>query len=83
MFSFHATKVFNTIEGGAVAYKDENLSKILYDIKNFGITGPESVEYVGGNAKMNEFQAQSEPYCQAWSQQDLYQVQLMPSWLAE
>ena len=58
MFSFHATKVFNTIEGGAVTYKDgELLSKILYDIKNFGITGPESVEYVGGNAKMNEFQA--------------------------
>lgn len=57
MFSFHATKVFNTIEGGAVTYKDVKLSKILYDIKNFGITGPESVEYVGGNAKMNEFQA--------------------------
>lgn len=57
MFSFHATKVFNTIEGGAVTYNDDNLSKILYDIKNFGITGPESVEYVGGNAKMNEFQA--------------------------
>lgn len=57
MFSFHATKVFNTIEGGAVAFKDDKLSKILYDIKNFGITGPESVEYVGGNAKMNEFQA--------------------------
>jgi len=57
MFSFHATKVFNTIEGGAITYKDEKLSKILYDIKNFGITGPESVEYVGGNAKMNEFQA--------------------------
>lgn len=57
MFSFHATKVFNTIEGGAVTYKDDHLSKILYDLKNFGITGPESVEYVGGNAKMNEFQA--------------------------
>jgi len=57
MFSFHATKVFNTIEGGAVTYKDENLYKVLYDIKNFGITGSESVEYVGGNAKMNEFQA--------------------------
>ncbi|MGL4873187.1 MAG: DegT/DnrJ/EryC1/StrS family aminotransferase, partial [Clostridium sp.] len=57
MFSFHATKVFNTIEGGAVIYKDERLNKVLYDIKNFGITGPESVEYVGGNAKMNEFQA--------------------------
>lgn len=57
MFSFHATKVFNTIEGGAVTYKDEKLTKILKDLKNFGITGPESVEYVGGNAKMNEFQA--------------------------
>lgn len=57
MFSFHATKVFHTIEGGAVTYKDTSLSKMLDDRKNFGITGPESVEYVGGNAKMNEFQA--------------------------
>lgn len=57
MFSFHATKVFNTIEGGAITFKDDKLSKILNDLKNFGITGPESVEYVGGNAKMNEFQA--------------------------
>ena len=57
MFSFHATKVFNTIEGGAVTYKDFTLKKRLNDLKNFGITGPESVEYVGGNAKMNEFQA--------------------------
>ncbi|MDS0526528.1 DegT/DnrJ/EryC1/StrS family aminotransferase [Clostridium sp. SHJSY1] len=57
MFSFHATKVFNTIEGGAITYKNDELAKVLYDIKNFGITGPESVEYIGGNAKMNEFQA--------------------------
>lgn len=57
MFSFHATKVFNTIEGGAVTFRDFALRKTLNDIKNFGITGPESVEYVGGNAKMNEFQA--------------------------
>ena len=57
MFSFHATKVFHTIEGGAVTYKDGSLSKKLNDLKNFGITGPESVGYVGGNAKMNEFQA--------------------------
>lgn len=56
-FSFHATKVFHTIEGGAVAYKDENLSLKLDALKNFGITDPESVEYMGGNAKMNEFQA--------------------------
>ncbi|WP_316569209.1 DegT/DnrJ/EryC1/StrS family aminotransferase [Neobacillus sp. YIM B06451] len=57
MFSFHATKVFNTIEGGAITFKNPALRKTLDDIKNFGITGPESVEYVGGNAKMNEFQA--------------------------
>ena len=55
MFSFHATKVFNTIEGGAVCFKDEALYPLLNQWKNFGITGPEDVEYVGGNAKMNEF----------------------------
>lgn len=57
MFSFHATKVFNTIEGGAVSFGDNALRKKLSDLKNFGITGPESVEFIGGNAKMNEFQA--------------------------
>ena len=57
MFSFHATKVFHTIEGGAITYKDSSIKKTLNNLKNFGITGPESVEYVGGNAKMNEFQA--------------------------
>jgi dTDP-4-amino-4,6-dideoxygalactose transaminase len=57
MFSFHATKVFNTIEGGALAYKDPNLQRVIMGLKNFGITGLESIEYVGGNAKMNEFQA--------------------------
>lgn len=55
MFSFHATKVFNTIEGGAVCFKDEALYPLLNQWKNFGITSPEDVEYVGGNAKMNEF----------------------------
>ena len=57
MFSFHATKVFNTIEGGAVCFKDDSLTEVLDDLKNFGIRGPENCEYVGGNAKMNEFQA--------------------------
>ena len=57
MFSFHATKVFNTIEGGAVCFHDNNLKQTLDDIKNFGIHGPESTLYIGGNAKMNEFQA--------------------------
>lgn len=57
MFSFHATKVFHTIEGGAVAFKDESLGPKISAIRNFGLTGPESVEYIGINAKMNEFQA--------------------------
>lgn len=57
MFSFHATKVFNTIEGGAVTYSNFSLKEKLDSLKNFGITGQETVEYVGGNAKMNEFQA--------------------------
>ncbi|MGN9160330.1 DegT/DnrJ/EryC1/StrS family aminotransferase [Clostridium sulfidigenes] len=57
MFSFHATKVFNTIEGGAITYNNSELTKVLNEVKNFGITGPETVEYIGGNAKMNEFQA--------------------------
>jgi len=54
-FSFHATKVFNSIEGGAVCYKDEEFGKKLYYLKNFGIRGPEEVEGIGANAKMNEF----------------------------
>lgn len=54
-FSFHATKVFNTIEGGAVCYRSEKLGSRLYDLKNFGIHGPEEVNAVGANAKMNEF----------------------------
>lgn len=57
MFSFHSTKVFNTIEGGAITYSDSNLRNVLNGLKNFGITAEENIEYVGGNAKMNEFQA--------------------------
>ncbi len=57
MFSFHATKVFNTIEGGAVCLRDDSLLKRLNELKNFGIHGTESVTRIGFNAKMNEFQA--------------------------
>lgn len=57
MLSFHATKVFNTIEGGAVAYKDEKIGKKLYQLKNFGIKDEETIDGIGSNAKMNEFQA--------------------------
>ena len=54
-FSFHATKVFNSIEGGAVCYRDEAFGSRLYELKNFGYYGPERVTGVGANAKMNEF----------------------------
>ena len=57
MFSFHATKVFNTIEGGAVTTgkPDQELMEKLYELKNFGILGQEEVASVGANGKMNEF----------------------------
>ncbi len=54
-FSFHATKVFNSVEGGAVCYRNPALGAALYELKNFGIHGPEEVSAVGANAKMNEF----------------------------
>ncbi|MCI8417911.1 MAG: DegT/DnrJ/EryC1/StrS family aminotransferase [Lachnospiraceae bacterium] len=54
-FSFHATKVFHTIEGGAVCYDDLDFGKRLARLKNFGIKTEEVVESVGANAKMNEF----------------------------
>ena len=57
VFSFHATKVFNTIEGGAVTSKNHEIYERLYDLKNFGIRGEELVVSVGANAKMNEFAA--------------------------
>lgn len=57
MFSFHATKVFHTIEGGGLTYRDDNLTSKLNSLKNFGQTTSKLVEYTAGNAKMNEFQA--------------------------
>jgi len=57
IFSFHATKVYNTIEGGAIVCKSHDLYEKLYNLKNFGIRGEEVVVSVGANAKMNEFSA--------------------------
>lgn len=57
IFSFHATKVFNTVEGGAVIYRDPALKEKLDCMKNFGIPGPDRIVYPGGNAKMSEFHA--------------------------
>lgn len=57
MFSLHATKLFHSIEGGVLVYKNDEYKRIIDLYKNFGISGPETVEIVGYNAKMNEFQA--------------------------
>ena len=57
ILSFHATKVFSTIEGGAVCYADERLRQPLKDLTNFGIRDAEHCEATGGNAKLNELQA--------------------------
>ena len=57
MFSFHATKVFNTIEGGCITYSDDNLTQKLQIQKNFGMKDAENYTEIAGNAKMNEFQA--------------------------
>lgn len=57
MYSLHATKVFHTIEGGAVTFRDEALKARLLQEKNFGYGGEDLVLSIGGNAKMNEFQA--------------------------
>ncbi len=57
IFSFHATKVYNSIEGGAVTFSENKLYEKLYNLKNFGIRNEELVAEVGANAKMNEFSA--------------------------
>lgn len=58
MFSFHATKVFNTIEGGSLIFDDDDLTYKFKALKNFGITpDKEEVQFLGVNAKMNEFEA--------------------------
>ena len=57
VLSFHATKIFHTIEGGALIIKDDALYEKAKRLINFGIIGPEIIDEVGINAKMNEFQA--------------------------
>ena len=57
VFSFHATKFFNTFEGGAVATNDDALAKKIRLMKNFGFSGYDNVIYIGTNGKMNELSA--------------------------
>lgn len=55
--SFHATKVFNTFEGGAIVCPDDKTKRRVDDLKNFGFHGEVTVVAPGINAKMNEIQA--------------------------
>jgi dTDP-4-amino-4,6-dideoxygalactose transaminase len=57
VFSFHATKFFNTLEGGAVATDDDELAHKIRLMKNFGFTNYDRTDYVGINGKMNEVSA--------------------------
>jgi dTDP-4-amino-4,6-dideoxygalactose transaminase len=57
MFSFHATKLFHTAEGGGLAFADATLSHKLELMRNFGIENEDEVVLVGTNAKLNEIQA--------------------------
>jgi len=54
VFSFHATKFFNTFEGGAVVTNDDELAEKMRYMRNFGFAGYDKVEYVGINGKMSE-----------------------------
>lgn len=57
VFSFHATKFFNTFEGGAVVTNNDELAARIRLMKNFGFSGFDNVVYVGTNGKMNEISA--------------------------
>jgi dTDP-4-amino-4,6-dideoxygalactose transaminase len=57
VFSFHATKFFNTFEGGAVVTNDDDLAARIRLMKNFGFAGHDKVIYIGTNGKMTEVSA--------------------------
>ena len=57
VFSFHATKFFNTFEGGAVATNNDELAEKIRLMHNFGFAGMDNVIYVGTNGKMTEISA--------------------------
>ena len=57
MFSFHATKLFHSIEGGLLIFREPGLKDIFDYLKNFGFKNEVEVVMPGTNAKMNEMQA--------------------------
>ena len=70
MFSFHATKLFHAVEGGALATNDASLVKQFVTLSNFGIVDEETIVQGGSNAKMSEFHAAmglcNVPYVDEW-----------------
>ena len=85
ILSFHATKVFNTIEGGAIVCHDEKTKQRIDYLKNFGFAGETTVIAPGINAKMNEVQAaygllqlkhMDENIAKRWAVAELYRKQL-------
>src|SRR5207253_2999839 len=57
VFSFHATKFFNTFEGGAIVTNNDDLAKRIRLMKNFGFAGYDNVIYLGSNGKLSEISA--------------------------
>lgn len=57
VLSFHATKLFHTIEGGAIVTNDDELADKISYLRNFGHNGPEAFSSYGTNGKMSEFNA--------------------------
>ncbi len=57
VFSFHATKFFNSFEGGAIATNDDRLAEKIRLMKNFGFSGVDQVTFLGTNGKMTEISA--------------------------
>jgi dTDP-4-amino-4,6-dideoxygalactose transaminase len=55
--SFHATKLFHTIEGGAIITNDDEIARRVYLLCNFGIADTDKIDGIGINAKLNEFSA--------------------------
>jgi dTDP-4-amino-4,6-dideoxygalactose transaminase len=57
IFSFHATKIFNTFEGGALATNNAGLARRVRQMRNFGFSGMDQTDALGSNAKMSEASA--------------------------
>ncbi len=57
VLSFHATKVFNTFEGGAIICQSADIKRKIDEIKNFGFSSEITIDQIGINGKMNEFSA--------------------------